>query len=365
MDDAGLDRLHIDRPGRHRDRLLGSQHVRQSQDEVDELVGSGCVALFWRRRPSAALALDAAGAGGSGDQSGDRSDSVDDAEQDSYDYYYGRDVGDHQEPQELVIDPREAIRALRNVPPSERAAVIERYSGTGRAERDILTELSNLQPIADIEGFESAHRMTLYSLEVLDRNGARIARLPRLGPLKPLAGFLVSMILRWIVKNYQNTLSRRILRLYERRQAVAIRGTREHSMLLRARIDMNLIEPGYRSNPLGLPTFLLGGAVLSSLTTSLRAIFDSVFKTAVGISAFAIVVVVILGTLGWSAMFAAGVARRRIRLTTEQPVRTLWKAVGSCGMPPRDQSYLFATLAVVLSLVAWIAIPVALFVLVS
>jgi hypothetical protein len=67
----------------------------------------------------------------------------------------------------------------------------------------------------------------------------------------------------------------------------------------------------------------------------------------------------VLASLAWIALDAAGVARRRIRLSTDQPMRALWDAVGAAGDPPRDESYNFAIYAIVLLIVAAVVVPAA------
>jgi len=64
-------------------------------------------------------------------------------------------------------------------------------------------------------------------------------------------------------------------------------------------------------------------------------------------------------------MYAAGVSRRRIRLTTELPARALWEVVGSAGDPPKDQSFLFAIIAIVLAVLSWVLVPVVAYVILS
>ena len=54
---------------------------------------------------------------------------------------------------------------------------------------------------------------------------------------------------------------------------------------------------------------------------------------------------------------AAGVARRRIRLSTDQPIKALFETIGACGNPPKDDSYNFAVYAIVLLVLAWILVP--------
>ena len=44
-------------------------------------------------------------------------------------------------------------------------------------------------------------------------------KMPRLGPLTPIAGYSSQLMTRWIVKGYQNSLVTRIRKLYERREA--------------------------------------------------------------------------------------------------------------------------------------------------
>ena len=64
--------------------------------------------------------------------------------------------------------------------------------------------------------------------------------------------------------------------------------------------------------------------------------------------------------LAWAALYSAGVARRRIRLSTDQPMKALWETIGACGNPPKDSSYDFATYAIILLTLAWVLVPLAL-----
>src|SRR5687767_7240518 len=93
------------------------------------------------------------------------------------------DEGDHSQP-----EASEAVRILRATE-SERDALIERYGLVGKIEREIAAELAAFRPLADPDGFPEAHRRAMYAIEVLDRNGARPAAIPRVGPLTPVASF--------------------------------------------------------------------------------------------------------------------------------------------------------------------------------
>lgn len=260
---------------------------------------------------------------------------------------------------ELLLDRIDALRVLRARDHEERDRVLEQVAGSGEPERDIVSELAKIRPLWRPDRFEEAHRMAMRSLEVLDRNGARGAKMPRIGPLAPVAGYVVGLLTRWIVKGHQNSLVTSIRKLYERREANAVWGSPEHVMLRRARIDAGRVEAGYQGNPLGLPTFLLGGAALSSIVTGLRSLITTAIDGIVGTVVLAVVLGLVFSGLAWSALYAAGVARRRIRLTTDQPMKALWETIGAAGSPPKDASYSFAVLAIVLLVLLWILVPAA------
>lgn len=266
---------------------------------------------------------------------------------------------------ELILDRIDALRVVRAVTPEEKGALLEKIAGRGQVEQDIVREISKIKPLWRPDRFEEAHRMAMRSLEVLDRNGARKAKLPRLGPLKPLASYIVQQMTRWIVKGHQNTLVTRIRKLYERREANSIPGTPEYHMLRRARISAARVEPGYKGNQLGLPTFLLGGAIISTVFSGIQAFIRWAFSDTTGSVILAAVLAVVFGMLAWAALYAAGVARRRIRLSTDQPIRALWETIGACGNPPKDSSYDFAVYAIVLLTLTWLLVPLATWLIVS
>jgi hypothetical protein len=272
--------------------------------------------------------------------------------------------GDHRF-DDLLLDRIDAFRVLRADSPEQKGAILEQIAGRGKPEQDIVKELSKVRPLWRPDRFEEAHRMAMRSLEVLDRNGVRPPQMPRLGPLKPIASYVVQQMTRWIVKGYQNRLVTRLRRLYERREANTEWGSREHVMLRRARINAVQVEQGFRGNQLGLPTFLLGGAILSSVVSGLRIFFVWAISGIVGVMVFTIVLAVVFAGLAWSALHAAGVARRRIRLSTEQPIKALFETIGACGNPPKDDSYDFAVYAIVLLVLAWILIPAATWLVIS
>lgn len=258
-----------------------------------------------------------------------------------------------------LLDRIDALRVLRADTPEEKGRLLEEIGGPGKVEQDIVSQLSKVKPLWEPAKFPEAHRIAMRSLEVLDRNGVRGAPMPKqLGPLRPIVGYLVQLVTRWIVRGYQNGLASSIRKLYERREANSIWGSPAHVMLRRARINAVQVEQGLKSNPVGVPGFLLGGAVLSGLFSAIgRLVGEAVDDDVTRIVLLVALGVVLLG-LSWVAIYSASIARRRTRLTTQQPVQALWEVVGAAGDPPRDHSYQFALVAIVLMVVAALAIPI-------
>ena len=258
-----------------------------------------------------------------------------------------------------LLDRIDALRVLRADTPEEKGRLLEEIGGPGEVEQDIVDQLSKVKPLWLPEQFAEAHRLAMRSLEVIDRNGARGAPMPKqLGPLKAVAGVFVQLVTRWIVRDYQNKLASEIRKLYERREANSIWSSPAHILLRRARINAVQVEQGLKSNPVGVPGFLLGGAVLSGLISAIADALSSAITSSTGRVVFGVIIGAVMLSLSWVMIYAASIARRRIRLTTEQPIDALWDTIGAAGDPPRDHSYLFASIAVILLVVAALAIPI-------
>ena len=71
-----------------------------------------------------------------------------------------------------------------------------------------------------------------------------------------------------------------------------------------------------------------------------------------------ITVLVVVGG-SWVILRGAAMASRRIRLSTRAPLEDLWRTVGHCGRPPRDQSRKVAVIPISLTVGAWIVLPAA------
>jgi len=259
---------------------------------------------------------------------------------------------------ELLLDQLDALRVLRADTDDEKDRLLEQIGGRGAVELEIVTEMAAVRPLRHPDRFEEAHRMFVRGLEVLDRNGPRPAPVRRLGPLGPVAKWLIQQVTRWIVRSHISRLLGRVGGLYERREANSAWGTPEHSMLRRSRLDLRRVQSGMNAKALGLPAFLLGGAFLTSIVSGLQSIARAALGTTSGTVVLGVVLCLVLAALSWVALYAAGVARRRIRLSTEQPARALWETIGAAGKPPRDESYNFAAYAIVLLVLSWIVVPI-------
>ena len=262
-----------------------------------------------------------------------------------------------REGEPLLLDRIDALRVLRASSAEEKGALLEELGGPGKVEQDIVNELSKVKPLWRTHEFPEAHRMAMRSLEVLDRNGARPVQLPRLGPVKPIVEWVVQLITRWIVKGYQNTLVSHIRKLYERREANSIWGSDEHIKLRRARLDATRVEQGFKGNPIGIPTFLLGGAFVTSAASAVTNLVSNAVRNDVLLIVIGVFFALLLLGLSWVALYSAAVARRRIRLTTQQPIQALYDVIGAAGNPPRDQSYNYAAIAIILLILSWVVVP--------
>ncbi len=264
---------------------------------------------------------------------------------------------------EALDDLSEKLAAFNVLRKSDQAAadaILDQLGGQGKVEEDIVRELAVPQPLYRADRFEQAHRLAMKSFEVLRRNGWRQPKLPgNLGPLRPAAAWVVQLFTRFIVQSYVSNAVDALRNLYGRREAWTVPGSAESHALRRARFQVERLSQGYKGRALGLPTFLLGGAAISGLLSGLRAAASSVAESVVLVI---IATLLLLGLLlggAWCVLHAAGVARKRIRLTTDRPLHALYQTIGACGSPPSDQALQFALYALVGMALAWIVLPLA------
>ena len=269
-----------------------------------------------------------------------------------------------QERGDLVLDELDeklaAFNAFRKSDGAAADAILGELGASDGVDRDIILQLAGKRPLGHPEKFMAAHTGAVRSLEVLDRNGARGVKIRILGPLNPVAGFLVQLVTRFIVSNHQKSLVTNMQKLYARREANCMPGDPGRSMLNRARRDADLVAEGFKKNPIGVPSVLLGGAVFSAaISTVMNTIVAGVGNRWTRI-VLALALFALLGAVSWIILRGSAVARRRILLTTDKPFTALYETIGRCGNPPTDQSKLFALIAMIILAASWIFIPLGL-----
>ena len=272
------------------------------------------------------------------------------------------DVKGKRDERNLVLDELDerldAFNAFRKSDTDKADAVLRDLGGNDPVGRDIILQLAGKRPLGHPDRFLEAHTGAIRALEVLDRNGARGVKIKILGPLSPVLGFLVQLVVRFIVTNHQKSLAHNLRKLYARRQANCMPDDPNLRLLTRARRDADLVYEGFKKNPVGVPSVLIGAIVVSTGTVG-NLLVASVERPANRIGAAAALFIV-LGAVSWIVLRGSAIARRRIVLSTEKPFDALYQTIGRCGKPPRDQSKLFALIAMILLGVSWIVTPLGL-----
>jgi len=262
----------------------------------------------------------------------------------------------------LVLDELDekfaAFQAFRKSDKAAADSILDSLGAQDDVDRDIILELSAAKPLGHPDKFEHAHSLAVRALEVLDRNGPRSVKVKGFGPLSPVIAFLVQQVAHFIVRSHQARVADMMYHLYARREANADRSDPARRMLMRARMEMERLRPGFKHNALGVSAFLLGGAVLSTIVRWLQAAITAALSSLwTQIVATVILGLLIVG-LAWIVLRGAAVARRRIKLTLDGPIGALWQTIGRCGQPPQDPSRTFALIAIILALLPWVLIPI-------
>jgi len=237
--------------------------------------------------------------------------------------------------------------------------LLNQLGGSGRVEREMLGELAAGRPLAHPERVPEAHAVAMKALEVLARNGSRPPSQLQLGPLTGIARFFVQQVIRYIVRNHQNHVIDSIRDLYARRLGWVPIGDPARIMLVRARLDVERASPAYKKSGGALPTFLVGGAAVSSLAQVARSGASATAASRAGIIIAGVALFLVLFGASWAILRGAAIARRRIRLSLDSPLAALWETIGWCGHPPRDTARSFALASIALIGVGLVIVPVA------
>ncbi len=263
----------------------------------------------------------------------------------------------------LLDDLTEQLERTRQLltqsPDAAAQSALARFAGEAEIEARIAVDLSASQTLAAPDRFMEAHRLTIRALEVLDREGSRDPVVSaRFGPLKPFARRGVEYVAEYIVKSYAANTVEALRRLYTRREPQAPRGTTERLLLAQARDELDRVAPGFSGGGIGAPAVVAGGAalpVLASVSQYLGAVDFLARPVLIGLF---IGLFVLFGLLSSILLAAAGVAHRRANLIMRSPLAALWETVGHCGHPPEDNSRSLAVIAVLLSALLWVVVPV-------
>ena len=271
-----------------------------------------------------------------------------------------------EEPLDEFSEKLAAFNALRKSNSSAADSVLEELSGGhGKVEREMVRELAAPRSIALPERFEEAHRHAMRAVEVLYRNGHRAAHFAGPGVVKAMANFLQQQVSRFIVRSHVNDLVDALNDLYTVREAESPARSNEALMLRRARMQIERIEHRYKGKAVGLPAFVLGGAALSTVVTGLSSALQVVTESDLLLALASALVLGVFLAMAWAILRSAAITRRRIRLTTEQPVQTLYRVIGAVGDPPRDHAKVFALVSMIVMAIIWLVVPGAVFGIIS
>lgn len=263
---------------------------------------------------------------------------------------------------DLVLDELDeklaAFNAFRKSDGAAADAILGELGANDGVDRDIVLQLAGKRPLGHPERFDAAHAMAIRSLEVLDRNGARSVETKLPGPLNAIGGYLIQLVTRFIVSNHQKSLAQNMRKLYARREANCLPDDPARHQLRRARLHADLVGEGFKKNPLGVPSFLLGGALISSLIGGVVDGATSATGNKAGWFILGGVLLALSTIASWVIIRGAAVARRRIVLTTEKPFQALYETIGRCGSPPGDSSKQFALIAMIILIVGWALVPI-------
>jgi hypothetical protein len=258
----------------------------------------------------------------------------------------------------------EQFRLLYDDDQADTDAMLTQLGGQGPVEAEMVRELAATRPLRSPERVPDAHAVAMRALEVLSRNGSRApSQLRSIGPLTGAVRFLVQQVIRYVVRRHQTRVIDAIHDLYVRRLAWIPAGDPSRVMLLRARLDVDRVTPSYKKSPGGVPAFLVGGAAVSTVTQVLRTGAGAAAGSRAAAAVAVAVTFVLLAGASWVVLRGAAIARRRIKLSLDQPLAALWETVGWCGNPPKDTSATVAAVAIALTVVGWLLIPLGLLVL--
>jgi hypothetical protein len=262
----------------------------------------------------------------------------------------------------LILDEiKERLRFLTADNEAQRDAALAELDVRSPRETTMVTELADRRVLVHPERFAESHRLLMRAMEVVARHGHHSPTLGNFGPfgfLKPVASWIIRLIARYISFSYLGNLIDSLRDLYGRRETQAAPGTPERALLRQARVEVMRLREGYKTNALGLPSFLFG-ALLVPAGASLGRLFGGFGALSTPVAWILTVAVVAVSLFAsWVILRGAAMAHRRRRLAIRNPLEAVWETVGNCGKPPRDDAMTFAYVAIVLTIVGGVALPI-------
>jgi len=251
----------------------------------------------------------------------------------------------------------QAFKLLRGDTDSAADLAFAGIAVDSRVEAQLLGQLARREPLAHPNHFLDAHRLAMRALEVLDRDGHRHPRLPRLWVLGAVAEPAVEYVARYVVQSYVADAVRGLSRLYARRESQTEPRSLERQLLARARAQTDRLTLGFRGAVSPLTGILAGGAAIPVLA-SLAKKFGHIPLYSWVIAGIIIALSVIFGSLSWVMIQGAGLAHRRATVIAVPPLRALYETIGDCGNPPQDDGRSIAAAAIGLTAVAWFVLPI-------
>ena len=255
------------------------------------------------------------------------------------------------------VNRLDSFQMLRKSTGADADQVLTKLGATSEIDREIVLQLGAKRPLGHPLRFEEAHGLAVRSLEVLDRNGHRSIPVRNLSFLSPVVGFLVQIVTQFIVRSYISSVIDDMYRMYERREAASPADWEHLPMLTRARIHTQRIRPGFKRSKLALPAFLFGGAILSPFIGVVQSAISSLNNATVRL-VLLVVLFLLMSGVSWVLVKGSAVARRRIQLTAEDPIKALYQVIGRCGNPPGNMSTVFAVVSLILTIFSLVVVAV-------
>lgn len=258
---------------------------------------------------------------------------------------------------ESLDNPLERLRLLSGDDDAI-ATFLDELDVQSPREREMLAELARPSALARPERFDADHRRAIEALESLRRHGFHGSQAAgALGPLRYVVRWLIELVARYLVVSYVKDVAVSLRNLYWLREMEATSDSTELKLLRPARFDANSLVEIMRSREIGVPSFVIAGLLIPLGATIWRLMTGFTFgewwlATVVGLVGVAVGV-----GLSWIVLRGSAMASKRIRLSTREPLQSVWDSVGSCGRPPRDGTRKFATISIVLMAGVWIVLP--------